>query len=264
MSLKQLIILNTSFITALLIGIGTLTIWEMTREVPPRALKTQPKYGEITWPKEDKLAGKEYSDNFDGIDISVFQGRIFWEELSNATHKPKFIFVRALGKDAKRDTAYHHNIDMCRKYRIPVGSYIFFTMALSVERQLHDFLDVVDIPLQDLRPVIDVEDQSITNQNHIHLKDSVMRLAKLLEKEFGAKPIIYSNQRHYKKHLMPEFNNYPLWMAHYSHEPNIPGVRPILWQRSETGHVHGIWTYVDLDSFINGADITALMLPKRK
>lgn len=264
MTIKKLIFLNTIFIILLLTGAGILAMMEMTRETPPVKLKTKPKYVELEWPKEDQLAGKSLSTEFDGIDISVHQGRILWDELSKASHKPKFIFVRALGKDARRDYAYHHNIEMSRKLHIPVGSYIFFTMALSVQQQFHDFMEMVDLPLQDLRPVIDVEDQSITPQNATHLKDSVRHLAQLLEAEFGAKPIIYSNQRHYRKHLMPEFNNYPLWMAHYSHEPNIPGIRPILWQRSETGHVQGIWTYVDLDSFINGADITALTLPKRK
>ena len=91
-----------------------------------------------------------------------------------------------------------------------------------------------------------------------------MRLAKLIEQETGAKPVIYSNQRYYKKHLAPAFNDYPLWIAHYSHEPDHPEIRPILWQRSERGHVHGIWTHVDLDNFINGANLTSILLPKKK
>ena len=264
MTIKKVVYLNTIFIILLLTIAGVLVIWEMTREVAPPHLKSKPKYEELTWPKEDALANKEFSEFFDGIDISVHQGRIFWDSLSQAKNKPKFIFVRAYGKDGRRDEAYHYNIEMSRKYHIPVGSYIFFTMALTVQSQFNDFLEIVDMPLQDLRPVIDVEALSTTSQNIIHLKDSVMRLAKLIEQEIGVKPIIYSNQRYYKKHLAPDFNDYPLWIAHYSHEPSLPEIRPILWQRSERGHVKGIWTYVDLDNFINGANLSSILLPKKE
>ena len=264
MTIKKVVYLNTIFIILILTIAGVLVIWEMTREVAPPYLKDKPRHVVPAWPKEDMLANTEFSDFFDGIDISEHQGRIFWDSLSMAKHKPKFIFVRAFGKDSRRDQTYHYNIEMSRKYNIPVGTYIFFTMALSVQSQFNDFLEIVDMPLQDLRPVIDVESLSTTPYNIVHLKDSVLRLAQLIEEEIGAKPIIYSNQGYYKKHLAPTFNDYPLWIAHYSHEPDHPEIRPIMWQRSERGHVQGIWTYVDLDNFINGANLSSIMLPKKE
>ena len=264
MSYKKILYINTVFIILLLTGAGILVVWEMTREVTPPYLKNKPRQVVPSWPKEDKLANTEYSQFFDGIDISEHQGRIFWDSLSMARQKPRFVFVRAFGKDARRDQTYHYNVEMCRKYHIPVGTYIFFTMSLSVESQFRDFLEIVDLPLQYLRTVIDIEDLSTPSQNTAHLKDSVLRLAKLIEEEIGAKPIIYSNQGYYKRHLAPTFNDYPLWIAHYSHEPDHPEIRPILWQRSERGHVKGIWTYVDLDNFINGANISSIMLPKKE
>ena len=226
MTIKKVVYLNTIFIILILTIAGVLVIWEMTREVAPPYLKDKPRHVVPAWPKEDMLANTEFSDFFDGIDISEHQGR-----------KPKFIFVRAFGKDSRRDQTYHYNIEMSRKYHIPVGTYIFFTMALSVQSQFNDFLEIVDMPLQDLRPVIDVESLSTTPYNIVHLKDSVLRLAQLIEEEIGAKPIIYSNQGYYKKHLAPTFNDYP-------------------------GHVQGIWTYVDLDNFINGASLSSIKLPK--
>lgn len=264
MTVRKVLFINTIVIIVILTIAGILVIWEMTSEVAPPFLKSRPRQVELEWPKEDKLANTEFSEFFDGIDISIHQGRIFWDSLSQAPHKPKFVFVRAFGKDGRRDDAYYYNIDMCRKYHIPVGTYIFFTMALSVQSQFKDFQEMVDLPLQDLRPVIDVESLSTTPYNIIHLKDSVMRLANLIEEETGAKPIIYSNQRYYQLHLAPDFNDYPLWIAHYSHEPSLPEIHPVLWQRSETGHVKGIWTYVDLNNFINGATLNSIKLPKRE
>ena len=194
MTIKKVVYLNTIFIILILTIAGVLVIWEMTREVAPPYLKDKPRHVVPAWPKEDMLANTDFSDFFDGIDISEHQGRIFWDSLSMAKHK-----------------------------------------SLST-----------------------------TPYNIVHLKDSVLRLAQLIEEEIGAKPIIYSNQGYYKKHLAPTFNDYPLWIAHYSHEPDHPEIRPIIWQRSERGHVQGIWTYVDLDNFINGANLSSLMLPKKE
>ena len=71
----------------------------------------------------------------------------------------------------------------------------------------------------------------------------------------------YSNQNFYRKYLWPEFNRYPLWIANYSRVPVVKDTRPVLWQRGDTGHVHGIWTYVDIDQFINGGSLQDLLIP---
>ena len=115
MSLKKVLYINTAFVILLLTIAGILVIWEMTSEVAPPYLKDKPRHVVPAWPKENMLANTEFSQFFDGIDISIHQGRIFWDSLSQAQHKPKFVFVRAFGKDGKRDDAYHYNID------IPVG-----------------------------------------------------------------------------------------------------------------------------------------------
>lgn len=216
---------------------------------------------EMDWPEQDMLAGKEYSGLFDGLDISRYQGRIQWEELKGGNEQLKFLYVRVFGRDMNMDEVYHINVKHAREHSIPVGTYMFFTMRQSAKEQFRVFRETVRRDLQDLIPVIDVEDQSIDG-DATHLRDSVMLIARLMEQEYGAKPMIYSNQNHYRKHLSPEFDSYPLWIANYSREPCVGGARPVLWQCSETGHVRGIWTYVDLDRFVNGATLNRIMLPR--
>ena len=60
----------------------------------------------------------------------------------------------------------------------------------------------------------------------------------------------------YEKYLGSEFNDYPLWVAHYD-EPEKPRIERewLFWQHSESGHVNGIATKVDFSVF-NG-DSTA-------
>lgn len=216
---------------------------------------------EMNWPEEDMMAGKEYSVQFDGIDISRYQGRIHWDELKNENRQLQFVYVRVFGRDMNMDEMYHIDVKHARDHQIPVGTYMFFTMSLSAKEQFRVFNETVKKEKQDLIPVIDVEDQSI-NCDATHIKDSVMLIARLIEQEYGVKPMIYSNQNHYKKYLAPEFDSYPLWIANYSREPRVGDARPVLWQYSETGHVHGVWTYVDLDKFVNGATLERIRIRK--
>lgn len=239
-----------------LIGAGAwLTYRELTRTPEKFNVAGQISNDIQDWPKKDKLKGSPVSTKFNGIDISRCQGRIIWDTLLEKNPSLQFIFIRAIGYGGRFDRVYRSQVDEARKRGIPVGSYIFFTHKISAKKQFELFKEIVEKEKQDLRPVIDVEDISLFRGNKEHLVDSVMVLARLMEEEYGAKPIIYSNESHYKHYLSPEFDEYPLWIANYSQEPKISGTKPIIWQYSEKGHLHGIWTYVDLDRFVNGATI---------
>lgn len=214
----------------------------------------------IIWPDSDRNEGKPFTTGFDGIDISAHQGRIRWDSLEKAKPWLHIIYVRARGRKVQ-DSLYGYNMKQAHSRGFKVGSYHFFNMNFPVEEQYRMFTRMTDHEHQDLRPVIDVEQLSLADEGNEHLKDSVMRFARLLEKHFGCRPVIYSNQNFYRKYLWPEFNRYPLWIANYSRVPVVKDTRPVLWQRGDTGHVHGIWTYVDIDQFINGGSLQDLLIP---
>lgn len=206
------------------------------------------------------MKGKKYDDAFDGIDISEHQGRIHWEIMDSKHRSPKFIYARVMGKQAKIDPEYHNIVNAAHSKNIPVGSYIFFSHDLSVNEQYQLILQHLDSERQDLRPMIDVERESISRSSTLHLTDSVLAFASLLHKKYGVKPLIYSNQNFYETYLSPQLDSFPLWIANYSRKPTMKNVRPIIWQYSEKGRVHGFWTNVDLDIFINGGCLQDLML----
>ncbi len=213
------------------------------------------------WPEADLQEDKPYSDGFDGIDISFYQGYIRWNELYADSLRPRFIYIRVMGRAARTDTLYHHNLRCAQRLGIPVGSYVFYSHFLSVQEQFDKFVSMASKEKQDLRPMLDVESLSLLpDSDNTHLRDSVLLFAKKLTAHYGKAPLIYSSQNFYRDYLAPTMNKYPLWLANYSREPVVKGTRPILWQRSESGHVHGIYTSVDLDCFINGGNMKHLRL----
>ena len=252
---EELILLPLLCLFLICMGAGVF-LWDFHNRKPP--IIQHPHH--VRWPENDKNQDKPFSTGFDGIDISAFQGKIHWDTLKAANPELQIIYVRAKGRKSA-DSLYGYNMKQAHSYGIKVGSYHFFNMEHAVEEQYQKFISMAAFEHQDLRPVIDIEDLSLAAEGNENLKDSVMKFSKLLEKYYGCKPVIYSNQNFYRKHLSPWFNNHPLWIANYSRPPVIKGARPILWQRADTGHVRGIWTDVDLDLFINGGSMDDLLIP---
>ncbi len=234
----------------------------MSYQVTP-IKESRPKYyPDITWPAHDQHADAPFDSLMDGIDISCHQGRIMWEDMQRAGKRPQFVYVRVMRKGGGYDEAYDANILGARQAGIPVGTYVFYSTELSVMEHFNRFIYMVDASEQDLIPMIDIEEASISTAGSLHLRDSVQLLAHMLEQYYGRKPMIYSNQRFYEKHLVRIFDKHPLWIANYSRMPHLSTAdRSIyLWQRSESGHVQGVWTSVDIDCFVNGHTVSDLLL----
>jgi lysozyme len=77
----------------------------------------------------------------------------------------------------------------------------------------------------------------------------------VVENYYGVKPIIYTNVAFYSRNLGKEFNQYPLWAAHYL-QYDTPRIDRSwdFWQHSEEGRVNGILSKVDFNVF-NGDSI---------
>ena len=71
-----------------------------------------------------------------------------------------------------------------------------------------------------------------------------------IERHYGVTPIIYTGADYYANYLGEDFDEYPLWVAHYL-QRNKPRInRPWnFWQFAETGRVDGIISKVDFNVF---------------
>ena len=95
------------------------------------------------------------------------------------------------------------------------------------------------------------------------LRDSLKVFADLLEDYYGCKPMIYTSEKFFTKHLGRAFADYPLFIAKYNTvQPNV-GYKWILWQFSDCGlfrkAVKGNAGEVDLSRFNKGCTINDLL-----
>ena len=101
----------------------------------------------------------------------------------------------------------------------------------------------------DLPPVIDIEETGGKRK-----KDIVKNVAVFLtevEKEYGVKPIIYSNIKFIEDYLADNFGNYKFWIANY-YVRNVkpsPGIEWLFWQHHDRGRINGCSKEIDLNVF---------------
>ena len=201
------------------------------------------------------------SSNYDGIDISKYQGKINWKKVK-ANRNIKFVYIKATEGASLVDKKYKSNLKGARDVGIPVGSYHFFTSHRSAEDQFANFKRNVPKSKQDLLPMVDVEEDGVRGCSRAKLQKSLGEFMQLVKNEYGKYPLLYCPLDFYNKMLAPEFNKYYIFIARYGKSaPRLHGPgKHNLWQYSEKGRIDGIPNLVDLDKFENGTSIHDIML----
>ena len=211
-------------------------------------------------PKPKKQPLDTEKVQFDGIDVSKHQGDINWEELKK-NPKVKYVYIKATEGSDYIDPRYKQNIREARRAGFKVGSYHFLTNRSSAKSQFINFAKTANRDEQDIIPIIDVEVcKQWTSQQ---LRDSLKVFADLLEDYYGCKPMIYTSEKFFTKHLGRAFAEYPLFIAKYNTvQPNV-GYKWILWQFSDCGlfrkAVKGNAGEVDLSRFNKGCGINDII-----
>ena len=192
-----------------------------------------------------------------GIDVSKYQGKINWTKVSKSK-KVKFVYIRATEGASIRDSYYKNNIDGARKAGILVGSYHVYNSKTTAYQQFANFKAVAVKKKQDLVPVLDIEGHHSGRLN----MQRVDKLLELMEKEYGAKPMIYTSEKVYSEHFAgKKYSRYHIFVAKYEGRPVI---RYTLWQHSKTGRIPGITGEVDLDKFHANHSLYDLRIKKPK
>jgi len=198
-----------------------------------------------------------------GIDVSHHQDAIDWKEVKSMqvkNIKVGFSFIKATEGLGRVDNEFRRNWFKIKESGMPRGAYHFFIASKSGKAQAENFIETVDLSKGDLPPVLDIE---TTNGSSVeNIKARAKDFLNVLEAHFKVKPIIYTNVDFYETFLGDDFNDYPLWIAHYlvHDKPRIER-KWIFWQYNEGGHVNGIDAYVDFNVF-NGdsADFKKLLI----
>ena len=120
-----------------------------------------------------------------GIDLSHYQGKVFWETVGDNT-KMQYVYLKATEGGDRIDDKYEQNIELAHRYGLKVGSYHFFRPKSELKKQLENFKTQCRPGDQDLIPMIDVE--STGGLSTVQFCDSLMRFLEMVEEAYRQKP----------------------------------------------------------------------------
>ena len=186
-----------------------------------------------------------------GIDVSKYQSMVAWEEVKAMKVKEiqlGFAFIKATEGIANTDPHFKRNWKKTKDNGVVRGAYHFFIGSKDGRMQAENFIDKVELEPGDLPPVLDVE--QLNGASTIEFKKEIKEWLDIVEAHYHVRPIIYTNVDFYTRNIGSEFDDYPLWVAHY-YQPGQPRINRgwTFWQHSDEGRVNGILSKVDFNVF---------------
>jgi lysozyme len=186
-----------------------------------------------------------------GIDVSRYQEIIAWDAVKAMQVKDiklGFVFIKATEGVGDRDPQFRRNWRNAKEAGMIRGAYHFFLPSRDGRMQAENFIKNVDLGPGDLPPVLDIE-QTYRVPKQI-IKKEVKEWLDIVEQNYNVRPIIYTNIDFYKLNLGSDFDDYPLWVAHY-YQPRQPRIKRdwLFWQHNDNGRVNGILAPVDFNVF---------------
>lgn len=183
------------------------------------------------------------------IDLSHYQGNVFWETVGDNS-KMAYVYLKATEGGTNVDSKYKQNIDLAHRYGLKVGSYHFYRARIPQKTQLENFMAQCRPGDQDLLPMIDVETKSGLETEEFC--DSLFKFLHLVEKAYRQKPLIYTGANFYDHYLLGKLDSYKLMIAQYTkREPVLKDGRDFeMWQYTGKGKLNGINGYVDKSRFM--------------
>jgi len=184
-----------------------------------------------------------------GIDMSHYQGEVFWEAIGNNA-KMAYVYLKATEGGDNIDHMYEYNIQLAQQHGIKVGSYHFFRPKTDLSRQMENFMTQCRPKDQDLIPMIDIETKSGLSTDEFC--DSLFRFLNMVEQVYKQKPLIYTFTNFYNRYLSGKLKGYKLMIAQYTErEPELNDDQDItMWQYTGKGHIDGVKGFVDKSRFM--------------
>jgi len=192
-----------------------------------------------------------------GIDLSHYQGEVFWETVGQNT-RTSYVYLKATEGGDRVDARYEENIGLAHRYGLKVGSYHFFRPRTDLISQLDNFMAQCLPGEQDLIPMLDVE--STGGLDTEEFCDSLLKFLEMMTMAYHQKPLVYTGRNFYNKHLVGVLDDYQLMVAMYTdEEPVLADERDIcLWQYTGHGTINGVRGHVDKSRFMGDHNLSDL------
>lgn len=199
--------------------------------------------------QDDNVQCEDTCSHVHGIDLSHYQGEVFWEAIGDNS-KMAYVYLKATEGGDRIDSRYEQNIELAHKYGLKVGSYHFFRPKTDLTKQLENFKAQCRPRQQDLIPMIDVEVKQ--GMNTKEFCDSLTKFLNMVEETYHQKPLVYTGTNFYNNYLIGCLDGYKLMIAQYSSKEPVlaDGNDYMLWQYTGKGHIDGIKGYVDKSRFM--------------
>lgn len=184
-----------------------------------------------------------------GIDMSHYQGEVFWEAVGENT-KMAYVYLKATEGGDRIDHMYEQNIKLAHRHGLKVGSYHFFRPKTELAKQLKNFMTQCRPGQQDLIPMIDIETKGGLSTEAFC--DSLFKFLDMVEDAYKQKPLLYTGTNFYNRYLCGKLGDYKLMIAQYTtKEPILNDDKDFLiWQYTGKGHINGVNGYVDKSRFM--------------
>ena len=193
---------------------------------------------------------KKHQDKIFGFDVSHYQNEIQWHTIDSIYQKfpLDFVFIRAtMGVDSY-DQKFKINWAKSKSRFLIRGAYHYYRPDENSVSQAENFIRNVHLEPGDMAPVLDIEELP-KGQSMDSLKAGLKKWLTMVEKHYKTKPILYTGEHFYNKHLQSDFGDYPVWIANYNFFVEEIKSEWTFWQFSEKGTIQGIPTKVDLNVF---------------
>ena len=197
---------------------------------------------------------------FSGIDVSVYQGDIDFEQVKNSGIE--VVYIRAGYGFSVTDPKFEENYTNATKAGLKCGAYYFVTARRTEQAYLQAtrFAELISGKTFAARPAMDFEEFGSLGKNGINIVG--LAFMQKLRELTGIVPILYTDAYNASETWDWNFAQFPLWVADYDAEE--PYVTSNIWQSyagfqySDRGEIPGIYGNVDLDRFtssvfLNGA-----------
>lgn len=192
-----------------------------------------------------------------GIDLSHYQGEVFWETVGENTQMA-YVYLKATEGGDRIDDKYERNINLAHRYGLKVGSYHFYRPQTPQLKQLENFMTQCLPGEQDLIPMIDIETMGGLSKEAFC--DSLFKFLDLVEEAYKQKPLLYTFTNFYNKNLCGKLDGYRLMIAQYTtREPVLADGRDFeMWQYTGKGRIVGVSGYIDKSRFMGKHNLREL------
>lgn len=182
----------------------------------------------------------------EGIDVSLWQGKIDFEEVKN--DGIKIVYIRSSAGNSYKDRDFEQNYQEALENNLDIGFYHFVTArnVREAKEQARFFAKVIAGKKADCRLAMDFEVLRGLSKKEVNdiSRAFLSTLKELTQKELVIYSDLYNARNMFDEELLQE---YPLWLAEYTKRPSINSW--IGWQYTDRGKVLGISGNVDRDTF---------------